>query len=234
MGWGTERLEAEARETFPGARVARYDGTLSPVAAAAARDAFRTGEARVLVGTQMAVRLLAERPVGAAALVLADATLSLPDFRAAERTFQLGWRLAEAVGPGGSLWVQSFYPEHPALEAVATGRREGFYEREWAERRELGYPPTRRMARLVAEGRDAARLAADLVARAQAAGLTALGPATLAGARVQVVLLGDETLPRALASALEPFQGRRRVGHPPHGRGRGLPERDKMESNGVR
>ena len=59
LGWGTERLEAEARETFPGARVARYDGTLSPVAAAAARDAFRTGEARVLVGTQMAVRLLA-------------------------------------------------------------------------------------------------------------------------------------------------------------------------------
>lgn len=212
LGWGTERVEAEARATFPGVRVARYDGTMTPDAAAAAREAFRSGEARVLVGTQMAVRLLAERPVGVAALVLADATLNRPDFRAAERTFQLAWRTAEGVGPGGSLWLQSFYPEHPALEAVASGAREPFYQREWAERRELGYPPARRMAYIIAEGRDALRVGEDLAARCRTAGLSLLGPAVLPGGRVQLVLLGAAELPRALAAALEPLRGRRRLG----------------------
>jgi len=185
---------------------------VSPARAAAAREAFRTGEVRVLVGTQMAVRLCAEAPVGLAALVLADATLHLPDFRAAERTFQLAWHLAEGVAPGGSLWVQSFYPDHPALEAVAQGAREVFYQREWAERRELGYPPARRMARIVTEGGEAARLAADLGERARAAGLTVLGPVPMAAGRVQLVLQGGDELPRGVARALEPLRGRRRVG----------------------
>jgi len=212
LGWGTERVEAEARQAFPGVRVVRYDGTVSADHATHAREAFRSGEARVLVGTQMTARLLAERPVGVAALVLADATLNLPDFRASERTFQLAWHLAEGVGPGGSLWLQSLYPDHPALEAVASGAREPFYEREWAERQELGYPPARRMARIVADGPDAARVGEDLAARCRGSGLSVLGPAALPGGRVQVVLLGGAELPRALRDALEPLRGRRRLG----------------------
>src|SRR5262249_61828065 len=140
------------------------------------RVAFQSGAARVLVGTPMALRLAEETPVAVAALVLTDATLNLPDFRAAERTFQLGWRLAETVEPGGSLWLQSFLPEHPALLAVARGGSDAFYESEWVERQELGYPPARRMARLLIEGRDAARLAADLVARGAARGPPPPGP----------------------------------------------------------
>jgi primosomal protein N' (replication factor Y) len=212
MGWGTERLEAEARQAFPQARVVRYDSTVSSDDADLARAAFRSGAANVLVGTSMALRLAEESPVAVGALVLADATLNLPDFRAAERTFQLAWRLAESVESGGSVWLQSFLSEHPALMAVARGEPEHFYEPEWAERRELGYPPARRMARLVAEGRDAVRLGEDLAARGREGGVTVLGPASLAGARVQVVLLGGPELPAAVASIVEPLRGRRRLG----------------------
>ncbi len=212
LGWGTERLEAEARQAFPEAQVVRYDSTVAPPDAEAVRTAFQSGAARVLVGTTMALRLAEETPVAVGALVLADATLNLPDFRAAERTFQLGWRLAEAVEAGGSVWLQSLLPEHPALVAIARGEPERFYEPEWAERQELGYPPARRMARLLVEGRDAAGLAEDLAARGLAAGATVLGPATLAGGRVQVVLLGGPELPATVTSVLEPLRGRRRLG----------------------
>lgn len=212
LGWGTERLEAEARQAFPEARVVRYDSTVALHDAETARTAFRSGAARVLVGTTMALRLAEETPVAVGALVLVDATLNLPDFRAAERTFQQAWRLAETVEADGSVWLQSFLPDHPALVAVARGEPERFYEPEWAERRELGYPPARRMARLLVEGGEAGRLGADLAARGLAAGATVLGPAALAGARVQVVLLGGAELPALVAGVLEPFGGRRRLG----------------------
>jgi primosomal protein N' (replication factor Y) len=212
LGWGTERLEAEARQAFPETQVVRYDSTVAPPDAEAVRTAFQSGAARVLVGTTMALRLAEETPVAVGALVLADATLNVPDFRAAERTFQLGWRLAEAVEAGGSVWLQSLLPEHPALVAIARGEPERFYEPEWAERRELGYPPARRMARLLVEGRGAAGLADDLAARGLAAGATVLGPATLAGGRVQVVLLGGSELPATVTGVLAPLRGRRRLG----------------------
>ena len=204
LGWGTERLEAEAREAFPEAHVVRYDSTVTPRAAEEARTAFRSGAARVLVGTSMALRLAEDARVAVAALVLADSTLNLPDFRAAERTFQLAWRLAEVVEAGGSVWLQSYLPDHPALAAVAHGEPARFYEPEWAERQELGYPPARRMARLVVEGRDAARLGEDLAARARAAEATVLGPAALAGARIQVVLLGGPELPGIVGGSSSP------------------------------
>ncbi|MGH7320061.1 MAG: replication restart helicase PriA [Candidatus Rokuibacteriota bacterium] len=211
LGWGTERLEAEVLRAFPRAGVARYDGEVSRERAASVREAFRAGRVRVLVGTQMALRLLADTPVRVAALV-ADATLSLPDFRAGERTFQLAWQLAEGVAPGGSLWLQSSFPDHPALAAVAFGQRELFYEREWKERQELGYPPARRMARILAEGRDATRLIVEVADRCRSSGLSVLGPVVLSGARVQLVLQGDHDVPMALSRALAPFRGHRRWG----------------------
>jgi len=110
------------------------------------------------------------------------------------------------------VWLQSFRPDHPALEAVAAADRERFYVPEWAERQELGYPPARRMARLVTQGREAETLAATLADRGQALGLTVLGPARLAGTRTQVVLLGGDELPAVVGQVLEPFRGRRRLG----------------------
>jgi primosomal protein N' (replication factor Y) len=161
----------------------------------------------------MALRLAETAPpVAVGAMLHADATLNVPDFRSGERTFHLAWRLAECVRPDGCVWLQSFLPDHPALVAVAAGQGERFYEGEWAERRELGYPPARRLARLVVEGRQAARLAEELAGRARAGGLTVLGPAVLAGGRVQVIALGDAALPGAVAEALAPLRGRRRLG----------------------
>ncbi|MGH7263338.1 MAG: replication restart helicase PriA, partial [Candidatus Rokuibacteriota bacterium] len=211
LGLGTERVEDDVRRAVPGVRVARYDGDLSDEQAAAVRDGFRDGRIQVVVGTHMALRLLADGPVDLAALVLADATLSLPDFRAAERTFQLAWHLAEGVAPRGSAWLQSYYPDHPALEAVAVGARETFYEREWAERRELGYPPARRMARILAAGRDALSAIGRLAEQCRAERLTVLGPATLAGGRAEIAVLGGSELLVALARVLEPLRGRRRL-----------------------
>jgi primosomal protein N' (replication factor Y) (superfamily II helicase) len=212
FGVGTESLEDEVRAALPGIPVGRYDGDVTAEQAADVRDAFRTGRLQVVVGTHMALRLLDETPVGLAALVLADTTLSLPDFRAGERTFQQAWQLAEGVVAGGSVWLQSYYPDHPALEAVALGTREAFYEREWAERVELGYPPARRMGRIVVEGREAAAAATGLADRCRTEGLTVLGPAALAGGRVQLVVLGASELPLALGRILEPLRGRRRLG----------------------
>jgi primosomal protein N' (replication factor Y) len=211
-GWGTERLEAEVRAALPGARVARLDGTLAPARAAAARAAYRRGEVDVAVGTHMLLRLLPDRPPGLAALVAADATLNVPDFRAGERLLQLGWRLAETLGPGGSLWIQAFDPGHPALEALAAADPAPFYRQELAERRELGYPPVRRMAYASAGGSGADALAAGLAGDFRAAGLEVLGPAALPGGRWRVVLLGDASLPRRLGEVLAPLRGRRRLG----------------------
>jgi primosomal protein N' (replication factor Y) len=213
LGAGTERLEAEARAAFPEAVVVRYDGTLTADRAASARGAFRTGRARVVVGTLMAARLLRETPVALASLVLADTILNVPDFRAAERTFQLAWRLAEGVAPGGSLWIQSFLPDHPALAAVAAGAPRRFYAGEWAERRELGYPPARRMGRLVVTGPGGGGLAEDLAARSRTEGLTVLGPARVPGGGAQVIVLGDRSLPSILSAVLAPLRGRRRLAH---------------------
>ena len=213
LGWGTERLEAEARAAFPGTGVTRYDGTVRPAAAAAAaREAFRARRVRVLVGTRMALSLIGDAPVGVAALVLADGTLSLPDFRAGERTFQLAWHLAEGVAAGGSLWVQSYFPDHPALEAVAGGAREAFYRREWVERQELGYPPALRMARVALSGPSGPRLAEGIADECRRGGLFVLGPLPLPRGELRLLALGGDELPDVLASVLKPFRGHRRVG----------------------
>ena len=211
VGAGTEALEAEARGAFREATVVRYDGTLTPARARVAREAFESGAAQVMVGTVMALAALGDRPVGLAALVLADTVLGLPDFRAGERTFQLAWRLREGVTPAGQLWIQSLYPEHHALAAVVAGTPATFYRREWSERQELGYPPARRMARLVVEGPAASGLADELARRCREAGLAVLGPAASGGRASQLAALGAADLPRVLAGVLASARGRRRA-----------------------
>lgn len=213
LGWGTERVEAEAREAFPGVAVARLDGeSARGRRGPAIRRAFQAGAIRLLVGTQMAARLLPHPEVGLCAVVSADATLDLPDFRAGERTFQLLWGLAEALGPDASLWIQSHYPEHYALEAVARRHAEAFYETELAFREELDLPPRRRLARLLVRGPDGAGLAASLGARLRTdAGLAVYGPTPLGDRRWQLLAKGGATLPDALGACLEPLRGRHRL-----------------------
>jgi primosomal protein N' (replication factor Y) len=148
--------------------------------------AFGRGDLDVLVGTQMIAKGLDFPGVTAVGIVSADIALHLPDFRAAERTFQLVSQVAGRAGRGprgGRIVVQTLYPEHPAIRCAAAHDYEGFAAAEDALRRELGYPPYGRLLRTVFEDKDeacaasAARRAAESL-RADARGTgVVLGPA---------------------------------------------------------
>ena len=182
LGGGTERVEREVRQRFPGLRVGRLDRDVAERKGAAERviDAFTDHRLDVLVGTSLVTKGLDIPGVTLVGVVSADVALNLPDERAAERTYQL---LAQAVGragrgerPGRAI-IQTYQPEHPAIVAVAEARAEAFYDAELDLRRRFGSPPYGRLVKLTAalpdrgEAEAAAReLAERLRARAEAAG----------------------------------------------------------------
>ena len=162
FGAGTQRVEAELRMRWPGLRIGRLDSD----ALAARRgfeavyDDFREGRTDVLVGTQLAAKGLDLPSVTLAAVVAADVTLNLPDYRAAERTFQLVAQVAGRAGRGpqpGRVIVQTYAPGHYAVKAAATLDVDGFADDELLRRRLLGYPPFSVMARLLVADPDRAR-----------------------------------------------------------------------------
>jgi primosomal protein N' (replication factor Y) len=112
-------------------------------------DRMRRREIDVLVGTQMVTKGHDLPDVTLVGVLNADAALSMPDFRAAERAFPLLVQVAGRAGRGdvkGKVLIQTWQPEHPAVALAALHDVEGFVERELADRRELGYPPYRRIA----------------------------------------------------------------------------------------
>src|SRR4029450_5661917 len=148
FGAGTQRVEAELRARFPGLRVARLDSD----ALAARRgfeavyDDFRDGRVDVLVGTQLAAKGLDLPSVTLAAGRAADVTLTLPDYRASERTFQLLAQVAGRAGRGpmpGRVVIQAYAPGHHAVRAAAALDVDGFADDELLPRRLLGYPAFR-------------------------------------------------------------------------------------------
>jgi primosomal protein N' (replication factor Y) len=188
-GLGTEKLEETLSAAFPTARVARLD---RDVASGRTVDKvlsrMRAREIDVLVGTQMVTKGHDLPHVTLVGVVNADAALSIPDFRAAERAFQLLVQVAGRAGRGdvpGRVLVQTYDPEHHAIAFAAKHDVTGFTERELVDRRELGYPPFSRMAlvRVDAVSEDEARQAcAHLAAVARNAagttpGIDVLGPA---------------------------------------------------------
>ncbi len=214
LGGGTERLESEVRERFPALRVGRLDRDVVERRGAAARvvDAFTDGRLDVLVGTSLVAKGLDIPEVTLVGVVSADVALTLPDERAAERTFQL---LVQAIGRAGRgeragrAIVQSYQPEHPAIRAAAGGDAAAFYDAELAARERVGAPPFGSTVKLTVgdEDREVARTAgremADrLRARAAARGLVVVvaGPAPAyvprrAGRwRFNVVLRGSSPL----------------------------------------
>ncbi len=159
FGAGTERIEDEVRKSFPDARVARMDvdTTRRKGAHRAILSAFRAGRTDILVGTQMIAKGLDFPNVTLVGVVSADTALNLPDFRAAERTYQLISQVAGRSGRGdapGTVVVQTYSPEHYSILAAASHDYRAFYEAEIASRREAGYPPARQMARILLRGID--------------------------------------------------------------------------------
>ncbi len=197
FGSGTERVEEWLAARFPRARIARLDRD-AVGAKGAVRDILaEVAEGRVdlLVGTQMVAKGHDFPGVTLVGVLLAESGLALPDFRAAERTFQLLTQVAGRAGRGeapGRVIVQTYDPEHPAVRLAAAHDVEGFYVQELAARRELGYPPFRRLVnlRLDAPTAEGARRAAAAVAARVAARLAA--DRALAG---QVEMLGPSPAP---------------------------------------
>jgi primosomal protein N' (replication factor Y) (superfamily II helicase) len=153
FGAGTQRVEAVTRELFPTARLLRWDAdtTSRKGAHEALLAQFASGQADVLIGTQMIAKGLDLPRVTLVGVVSADTALYLPDFRSAERTFQLLTQVAGRAGRsalGGRVIFQTYRPDVPAIQHAAAHDFAGFYEREIAFRQEAGYPPWRRLVRL--------------------------------------------------------------------------------------
>ncbi|MCS7301363.1 MAG: primosomal protein N', partial [Fimbriimonadales bacterium] len=164
FGVGTQRVQATLEQLLPHARIARLD-----------RDAFqrrgqylqilsefRAGSLNVLIGTQMAARGLDFPRVTLVGVISADTGLYLPDFRASERAFQL---LTQVIGRAGRraqqgrALIQTYNPDHPALQCALRQDYEAFYRQELAQRQEVGYPPFVRLVNLLCA--DANPLAAE-------------------------------------------------------------------------
>ena len=188
------------REHFPGARVLRWDRDTASRRWGHEKflQAFLDHQADVLVGTQMVAKGLDLPLVTLVGVVVADTALHLPDFRAAERTFQLLSQVAGRAGRsplGGRVIVQTYNPEAYAVQRAARHDYEGFYRQEIAFRRQAGYPPFYRLARLVYGGADPVRSQAgaeamrrtleDQVARLGLPGVTLTGPAPCFVTRAQ-------------------------------------------------
>jgi primosomal protein N' (replication factor Y) len=156
-GVGTQKLEAEIRTRFPDARVLRMDTDTmqAPGSHARALASFRDGQVDILLGTQMIAKGLDFPQVTLVGVVNADTALHLPDFRAAEHTFQLVTQVAGRTGRGergGRVVVQTFSPDHPAIRSAMNHDYAAFARQELPIREALLYPPFAEMVRLVVRG----------------------------------------------------------------------------------
>lgn len=207
MGAGTQRVEEQLVRDFSSERVGpecvlEMGRTLLRLDSDSMRtgadyfeslDRFARGEVRVLLGTQMIAKGLDFPNVSLVGVLCADAALGLPDFRAAERTFQLTSQVAGRSGRGrtkGRVIVQAFEPDAPALRLAAEHRFESFANAELAARRDAGLPPAARMARIVCRDRDlakaqqAAETLADALRRMSDRRVRVLGPSPCAISRI--------------------------------------------------
>ncbi|MFC2017378.1 primosomal protein N' [Chloroflexota bacterium] len=154
LGIGTQKLGQEAGFTFPQARLLRWDRdvTKGKYSHHEILGKFRAHEADILIGTQMIAKGLDLPLVTLVGVVSADTGLNLPDFRAGERTFQLLSQVAGRAGRGplgGQVIIQTYSPEHYAIQAAAKHDYALFYDKEIAYRRQLHNPPFTRLASLV-------------------------------------------------------------------------------------
>jgi len=222
-GMGTERVEEEITRLFPGARVGRMDSDSTSKRGAYERilTSLDRGEIDILVGTQMITKGHDFPGVTLVGVVSADTSLNIPDFRAAEKTFQVLTQVSGRGGRGdspGRVIVQTINPDNAAIRLARDHNYISFYDDEIAERRELGYPPLSRMVNLVISSTNeavATGCAKELntfardIARRGGGTVSVLGPAEAPLYKVkgryrwQLLLKGPDTAPlHALAEQI--------------------------------
>ncbi|MGI6402011.1 MAG: replication restart helicase PriA [Thermoguttaceae bacterium] len=158
-GVGTQKLEQELTRQFPNAPVLRMDSDTTQARNAHERGlaAFRRGEYRILLGTQMIAKGLDFPNVVLVGIVNVDAALQLPDFRAEERTFNLILQASGRAGRGdkeGKVVVQTYSPDHEVMRAAVRGDYPRFVKSQLANRRMMGYPPFTSAIRIIVRGPD--------------------------------------------------------------------------------
>lgn len=159
LGAGTQRVEEEVRRRYPDVGIVRMD-----VDTTSGKDAhrkllgeFRSGASRIMIGTQMIAKGHDFPQVTLVGAILADLSVNLPDYRSAERTFQLLTQVAGRAGRAdipGEVIIQTYKPDHYAIAAAATQDYRSFFGTEFARRKRDLYPPFTMMVRLLCEARD--------------------------------------------------------------------------------
>jgi primosomal protein N' (replication factor Y) len=153
LGIGTQKVEEEVSRLFPEARVLRWDSDMTDRRHAHEElmNKMKSREVDILIGTQMVAKGLDLPQVTLAGVISADTSLNLPDFRAGERTFQLLCQVAGRAGRGfmpGKVVIQTYCPEHYAIQAAEHHDYSTFYQKELEYRRAFGYPPFGELASL--------------------------------------------------------------------------------------
>ncbi len=199
LGMGTEKVEAAVRSLFPAARVARMDRDTTRRRGDILQllKGLREKTIDILIGTQMVTQGHDFPGITLVGIICADLSLSFPDFRAGERTFQLLSQVAGRAGRGdrpGHVILQTFTPDHFSIRAACAQDFEAFYEQEIAFRKALGYPPVTRLIQLRLSGGD------ERITREQAEALGAQCQALRAadpGLAESIQLLGPIEAPLA-------------------------------------
>jgi primosomal protein N' (replication factor Y) len=196
FGEGSEHLEERLRKEFPGARIARLDRDTARTKRQYQETlgAFAGGALDILVGTQMLAKGHDFQRVTLVGVVSADSSLSLPDFRAAERTFQLLTQVAGRAGRGelkGRVLIQTFYPEHYAIQDAVRQDYGAFFERELRFRQMMAYPPFTSLANVIVRDTSLekaigwSRQLSEYFSPHDGKGVRILGPATAPLARLK-------------------------------------------------
>ena len=196
FGEGSEHLEERLRKEFPGARIARLDRDTARTKRQYQETlgAFAGGALDILVGTQMLAKGHDFQRVTLVGVISADSSLHLPDFRAAERTFQLLTQVAGRAGRGelpGRVLIQTYYPEHYAIQDAVRQDYASFFEREMHFRRMMQYPPFTSLANVIVRDTNLekailwSRRLSEYFSPHDGKGARILGPATAPLARLK-------------------------------------------------
>lgn len=216
-GFGTEYIEAETRAKFPNARIVRLDTDIlkNKEELIETLEDFKNGKYDIMLGTQMVAKGLNFPKLELVGVILADAGLHMPDFRAGERTFSLITQVAGRAGryfPDGKVIVQTYSPGKGPVLYACQNRIEDFYGSELAEREMLDFPPFSRLLRLVFRSfnkglaAETARDAVKILAEGAPHGMEIIGPAECpiekinSSWRYQILLKGCSIIPLQTAA----------------------------------